>query len=287
MMNIQKMLYELRKSKVIRLMLYPFMQMKLILQCKIYRYSEDAVYIRSLRDSHVRERCFIIGNGPSLIPEDLMKLKKEFCFATNRIFYMFDKVDWRPDIYLCTDNDILIKEIANIKKLVLKNKLVNLSAKKYGRTPEDSLSYINLYGRFRINKNMDVQTEVSRDVSNYFAKTRTVTCSCIELAMYMGFTEIYLLGVDHSYAITQYSDGRIVRDDTVKNYFDGMTGSEVIAIHPVDKATECYRVCATYAKENGVQICNVTRGGKLEVFDRKNLDEVVLRKNSKGKKIAK
>ena len=203
-----------------------------------------------------------------------MKLKGEFCFGTNRIFYMFDKVDWRPDIYMCSDNDILFQEISTIKTLALKYKFVNLSAKKYGCDPNDNLNYFFLYGPFRINKKLDVQTEVSRDVSKYFAKTRTITCSCIELAFYMGFQEIYLLGVDHNYAVTQYSDGRIVKDDTVKNYFEGMNGDEAIAIHPIDKATECYQVCQNYALQNGIRIYNATGGSKLKVFEQKNLEEL-------------
>ena len=31
---------------------------------------------------------------------------------------------------------------------------------------------------------------------------------------------------------------------------------------------------ARYAKNHGISICNVTRGGRLEAFERKNFDEV-------------
>src|SRR5512139_2649265 len=38
---------------------------------------------------HRGERCFIIGNGPSLNDTDLSKLKDEFTFGMNRIYLLF------------------------------------------------------------------------------------------------------------------------------------------------------------------------------------------------------
>ena len=38
----------------------------------------------TLSDFHKGERCFIIGNGPSLRETELTKLKGEFTFGLNR-----------------------------------------------------------------------------------------------------------------------------------------------------------------------------------------------------------
>lgn len=39
-----------------------------------------------LKDSHRGERCFIVGNGPSLKNTDLSLLKNEFAIGMNRVF---------------------------------------------------------------------------------------------------------------------------------------------------------------------------------------------------------
>ncbi len=277
-MDKQKVAYFLRDSKLIRGILFPIMSFDLWYKKKNFYKTKDAAKIRKYQNLHKGERCFIIGNGPSLTAEDLTKIKDEISFGTNRIYYMFDKTPWRPTYYMCSDNDILFNDIDTIKELKLPVKFLNIKAKKYGRKPENHICYFYLYGPFKINKNKDVQLGVSEDVSKYFSKTRTVTCSCIEMAIYMGFKEIYLLGVDHSYAITQYADGHIEKNANVTNYFKGMNASQSIAIHPIDMATKSYQVCRDYADKHGIHIYNATRGGKLEVFERRNFDKLFEKK---------
>src|SRR5699024_7865108 len=81
--------------------------------------------IEALRNCHKGERCFIIGNGPSLRAEDLDKLKNEITFACNRINLIFDQTDWRPTYYCITDLALFhsreiqeeASDFADIKKL--------------------------------------------------------------------------------------------------------------------------------------------------------------------------
>ena len=46
----------------------------------------------ALQDIHKGERCFIIGNGPSLKQTDLTKLKNEYTFGLNRIYLAFPEM---------------------------------------------------------------------------------------------------------------------------------------------------------------------------------------------------
>ena len=47
--------------------------------------------IKEYAQKHAGKRCFIIGNGPSLVPEDLDKFKGEYTFAANCSYRIFDK----------------------------------------------------------------------------------------------------------------------------------------------------------------------------------------------------
>src|SRR5258708_28843911 len=56
------------------------------------------------RDRHKGQRCFIIGNGPSLKKQDLSPLANEITFVTNS-FYVHPIVgdSWQPTYYFFSD----------------------------------------------------------------------------------------------------------------------------------------------------------------------------------------
>ena len=105
----QKTIKRIKEIKCVRILAYPFEQVIRQIRLKSYQKSEDAQYIRGLRDTHKGERCFVIGNGPSLTPADLDILaeKMVFCFAVNRIYKMYPKTVWRPSIYMTLDTFVI------------------------------------------------------------------------------------------------------------------------------------------------------------------------------------
>ena len=73
--------------------------------------------LKTLKDSRKGQRCFIIGNGPSLRETDLSKLKNEFTLGMNRIYLMFPDLGFKTSYYLCM-NDLVIEQCAgDIQKL--------------------------------------------------------------------------------------------------------------------------------------------------------------------------
>ncbi len=59
---------------------------------------ESIRQLAALKDIHRGERCFIIGNGPSLKQTDLSRLKDEFTFGMNRFYLMFPSWGSPPPI---------------------------------------------------------------------------------------------------------------------------------------------------------------------------------------------
>ena len=279
--RVSNMIPKLRANRFIRIAVYPAEVIhRWHLQNK-YRKTDDSRYIKSLHGKYHGERCFIIGNGPSLRPEDLNRIKNEMSFASNRIYYMFPRTVWRPSFYISIDNDVIIKELDNIMAGGTYEKFLNYKSAKYGRTVEDHIHYINVIGQFYINKNDVCSKEMSTDLSDHCSQFGTVTANAIELAIYMGFTKIYLLGVDHSYAMTMDENGKMQYDSTVKsNYFEGMKNMQgqndelkTIVMY-AKSAEEAYTVVKAYAEKNNIKICNATRGGKLEIFERVDFDSL-------------
>lgn len=274
-MDKQVIRNKLRHSMFVRIIMAPFITVQRKIRKKFFQLSEDASYVRKFKNKHIGERCFIIGNGPSLRANDLESLKKEVCFGTNRIYYIFDRTKWRPDYYVSIDNDVLSKEISEIKKQDIENKFINICAKKYGRGENDNIHYIYVDGKFYIRRINIKQEKFSENPSLCLSETCSATCTCIELAVYMGFKEIYLIGMDHRYAQMVTNDGKKHNDSSIQTYFQGMKNGDRIAIAYIDNVTASYEICNEYAKQHGIKIYNATRGGYLEVFERVNLDDII------------
>ncbi len=100
----------LRENLILRTIFAPPYKIKRILEHRAYIRSEDSNKLKGYKNIHSGERCFVIGNGPSLTPEDLDKLKNEYSFASNHIYKIFDRTNWRPTYYVSVDKAWLEKE---------------------------------------------------------------------------------------------------------------------------------------------------------------------------------
>lgn len=281
--KLRWLIWRMRENKVVRSVLIPPLRMFRRHRAARYAKSEDCAYLKGLHNGHLGQRCFVIGNGPSLLPEDLNKLAKNdiASFGTNRIYRIYPNTVWRPTYYVCIDKDTLLSSINDIKNAGDYPKMLNYSAAKYGRKESDNVHYICMDWHMQKDYyNITAPDRLVDDPSQYFSYLGTVTATAIELAMYMGFSEIYLLGCDHNYALKARKDGTIYRDPTVKtSYFAGGGGEKDIdsklSVQHEELMTGSYIACENTARERSVRIYNATRGGKLEVFERVDFDSIV------------
>ena len=68
--------------------------------------------LAKFHNKHSGERCFIIGNGPSLKQTDLTKLKNEFTFGMNRLYMAYETMGFQTTYYV-TVNDLVIEQCAD------------------------------------------------------------------------------------------------------------------------------------------------------------------------------
>ena len=242
----------------------------------INRFSGGRAAIRRYRNAYDGRRCFIIGNGPSLTVKDLETLMRhgEISIASNSIYNLFPQTDWRPDIYTVHDFQEIKKTRDKISAVHAGIKIVAMSAA--GRVYDiDGAILLRLIEPGR------GEVRFSDDVSRCVYDGGTVTYVSIQCAVYMGFKEIILLGVDHSFAREMDKDGRITANSGVKNHFAGYQTDEFwgggkkdeeAVVFPLDFATGAFVVAKRYADLHGVRILNATRGGRLEVFPRVSFD---------------
>ena len=218
------------------------------------------------KDIHKGKRCFIVATGPSLRIEDLemLEMHGEITFSMNRIYNLFEKTRWRPDYYVIQDYKAIEDLSDEIANLDLKYKFVAHKPDSYWQNPLAEESSI----KFKIisEKYKEYMPNFSDDISRGVFEGYTVTYACLQIAVYMGFDEIYLLGVDFDYKPDVYSE---------QNHFPGyQSPSRPVRLNQVypDLVALAYKKAELYSAEHGSKIYNATRGGKLEIFQRAEFD---------------
>ena len=268
----------IKKIKTVRIFAKPFVDWKRKKDHDKYLRSPDHYYLQTLKGIHGGERCFIIGNGPSLRAADLDMLQGEVTFATNRIFKIFDQTNWRPTYYLSVDG-IVLKDIQDellsydLGHMFIAERFCSLKA------TSNVLTRIYRDMTFDVEKDLykNIMMYISEDVSNHFCEGLTVTFDAVQLAIYMGFKEIYLLGVDHNYSRVYEASGKVRIDSSVQDYFDNKKYDNTYPANLI--ATQyAYTIAREYCDAHGIKICNATRGGKLEVFERVDFDSLFPRR---------
>ncbi len=244
-------------------------------------------YMKKIHNSHLGESCFVIGNGPSLTAEDLTALYKNKIdsFAVNRIFKIFPQTKWRPTYYVSTDAVLIRDMLDDVNAMTdVKDKFIPLQNKYYNNIKVDGAHH---FFRNDLREN-DPSDKFSLDCTKQVNMRGTVTIACIQLAIHMGYRNIYLLGVDHNFDKIITEDGEIIIDPSVKNYFvegyDDDVANEVT--HDLGNTTRSYRDVRIFCDKFGVNVFNATRKTKLEVFEKADFDEVInsIKKNKSEKR---
>ena len=221
----------------------------------------------SFAGEHKDERCFIVCTGPSLTVDDVEALKGEYTFALNSITKIFQRTDWRPTYYVIEDMDVYLSledELlsAKLENCFASDLLIDMLKPKvdFIAYPFDRLNHSIMRYRPSMKPHMAFSGNAYAIVYGAF----TVVYSVLQLAKYMGFTKIYLIGCDCDYS-------------GEKKHFEDYdcTGKKWEIMDEEQKMILTYQVAKKYADAHGIKIYNATRGGKLEVFERVDLDEVL------------
>ena len=269
----------LRKMRIPRILYYKWQLKKQLSQLPREEMQNNMQALAALKGRYAGKRCFVIGNGPSLTTDDLDKLKNEISFASTRIYTLYNKTEWRPTFYAIQD-DLVLKDALPFLRDVAKTSANGfVSINNYGSCKETVKELENLlWMPLRYCPPKHNQYAFSDAIEQEVFEGLTITYSCLQLAAYMGFSEIYLLGTDHNYPVELDSNGNVIkRDDTVQAYFaDAKVPMSAVNLPKVVEMTRAFISAEKHSRENGYRIFNATRGGKLEVFERVSFDELTL-----------
>lgn len=237
---------------------------------------QSANYWESLRGKYKGRRGFVVGNGPSLKTADLQLLKDEVSIAANRIYLAYSDTEWRPVVHTCVDPLVWKKYAremcAHADHVVINSRL----------NPN-----LGVPGKVVIYRNLGPCTthggRISDDVRKGMHTGWTVTCENIQIAIHLGLNPIYLIGCDHYYKGEDKLDMLantkqvVAHQSGTSNHFHPnyrQAGEKVYAA-PIEKMEAAYTVLRDCSTAMGIQIYNATRGGHLEVYPRRSLDDIL------------
>ena len=233
------------------------------------------IKLKKVKSQHSGQRCFFIGNGPSLRAEDLTKLHEagEVTFAFNRIYNIFDQTPWRPTFYISQDEKMLAGCADIVCGLQVDAKFIPIQLKWWNDISIDNAAYFNIVGQ-QIDEPQ--QFLFSDDIARRIYNSSTGMYTAAQIAAYMGFTEIYFIGVDHHFRISQNNQGEIVVDNSVKDYFTDKYNEDKdkLYIPNTERSTLTYVAMKKHCDARNIRVLNATRGGKLEVFPRVEFDSL-------------
>ena len=211
----------------------------------------------ALKDKHKGERCFIIGNGPSLKNTDLSFLKDEVTFGLNRIYLLFEQMRFATTYYVSV-NKLVIEQCAReIIEQVPCPKFISWRAHDLIDFTADMIFLpIRNAPRFYA------------DITDGVWDGATVTYVAMQIAYYLGFQEVILIGVDHAFATQGKPHTVVVSQGDDPNHIDPQYIGKGFRWNLPD--LECselaYRIAKYQFGSDGREIIDATVGGKLQVF---------------------
>ena len=243
--------------------------------------------LENLHNKHAGETVVIIGNGPSLNETPIEELGGVSTFGVNGIFYASDRLPDLLSYYVVEDSSVFHENLEKIKsfeagcKLFPTNYLDSFSDEEIS----DEVIFFRMNGGFYGRKTGTLcHPRFSLDPRQRLYCGQSVTIINLQLAYWMGFQRVILIGMDFSYQIPEDADreGDIItsNSDDVNHFHPDYFGKGKTWKDPkLDRVLINYRLAGEMYKADGREIINSTIGGNLNLFPRLDLLKALGRGN--------
>ena len=214
--------------------------------------------LQAFKDIHKGKRAFIIGNGPSLKQTNLTKLKNEFTFGLNRIYLLFPELGFSTT-YFVSINDLVIEQCADEIAALSIPKFIAWHSHRYFHGFPDELMF--LYTTY-------TGPRFAHDMTRHVWEGATVTNVALQLAFYMGFEKIILIGVDHNFASKGEANKTVVSTGDDPNHFSANYFGKGFRwqLPDLDTSEIGYQKARDAYRHAGREVVDATVGGKLTIF---------------------
>jgi hypothetical protein len=219
-----------------------------------------------LRDSHQGERCFILGNGPSLRDMDLSRLRDEFTFGLNRIYLLFPRIGFATSC-LVSVNDLVLEQCAAEMISLALPKFITWRARRWFAAGP---------GTVFLDTDFTGPENFAPMATGRIFEGFTVTYVALQLAFHMGFSEAILIGVDHNFVTQGPANQAVVSQGDDPNHFapNYFGPGFKWQLPDLEGSERAYRMAKVAYEAAGRRVVDATLGGKLTVFPKTEFESL-------------
>jgi hypothetical protein len=225
--------------------------------------TEDArSALEAFRNRHAGQSCFVVGNGPSLARTRLSALQGQWFFGMNRGYLAYSLGLPPMPYYVLGDQELYRSYAAEIRTERLGTRFYQNNVcrtREYLEHREPVVPY-----PFHYIPGMD-EGFFAADPAHGLYRGFTVALAAVQLAYFMGFTSVYLLGCDMTYA----------QQDL---HFYASGGFEESRRHntiPMHRVFPSFATARGVFEREGRRLVNVTEGSALDVLPRDDFERVL------------
>lgn len=221
--------------------------------------------LRALRNKHAGQKAVIVCNGPSLNQTDLSLLKGIFTFGLNKINLLFERSEFRPSCIVSVNPFVIEQNKTFFAGTPIPLFLDSAATKLV--PARDNMIFLNGCSEPRL----------ARDCSISVQQGFTVTVVAMQLAYHMGFTNVSLIGCDHSFAGSGQSNEVVRSGKEDANHFDPryFSGGQKWQMPDLLGSEYFYKLAQESFEADGRRLVNCTVGGQLKIFPRITLEDWV------------
>ncbi len=220
--------------------------------------------LRNIYNRHAGKKGVILCNGPSLNLVDFDLLDRADCiiFGLNKINLLFERTNFRPDYITAINRNVLQQNQEFYKTTDIECFLSSSAPSSVFKNPRAHSIFASSFRGFSFN------------CDRYVCQGNTVTFVAMQLAHFMGIRELAVVGCDHNFGVVSGRNKSEIKAGDDLHHFSKDYFKDVTWDTPDIVESECsyLRAQAAYAESGGI-ISNCTVGGRLEIFNRRPLED--------------
>lgn len=248
---------------------------------------------RKFKDAYIGHRCFIVGTGPSVKKQNLGVLKNEYVFTVNTGYKLQDFSKMHSNFHVLVDGMYFSTQTEHKEQIEFVEELKSIRKEVTFFFPyRKSIDFVRKY-------NLEEELNIAyleEDMRSYWTKedidfttltplTGTVVLTAVLLAIYMGFSEIYLLGCDCTDIFT--SIGSKIQDASMVTYaWDNDANQQKRLENTLGKRSlesiyhvqyikfKNFRHINDICNSLGIKLYDCTQAGLLDCVEKKKFEEI-------------
>lgn len=234
---------------------------------------------------HKNQSCFILCTGPSILRQDLLPLSSNNCIAVSN-FYLHPNFRFINPKYYCLapwhpphDRSEYIRLVHNIANLSDQlNLFLDLTTHSFLPDPEDPSNCPLSRSIFFVDSSGSAKSLLRNgiDLVGQIIRPQSVSIMALQLAIYLGFDKIFLLGCDHDSILnvrTNYANNHFY--DESKSILTTDTSTFTGELYSLYTLWKQYELIKSIVKRLGIDIFNATPNSLLDLFPAVSLEQAL------------